>query len=109
MPVKGNSEGSVYFNKQRKNWIAQYYDYDAKKGNMKRKTKTFKTQDEAKKYLDTIMYQRENPYYIVHNRYPSLCNFKTKSTIKIKNKSNYRRLLWKSIKNNFRIRKNIFW
>ena len=31
MPEKGSSEGSIYFNKQRKNWIAQYYDFDIEK------------------------------------------------------------------------------
>lgn len=72
MAQKGCSTGSVYFNKQRKNWIAQYYDYDIKTGNIVRKTKTFKTEELAKKYLDTIMYQKENPLYIEHNGIP-LC------------------------------------
>ncbi len=72
MAEKGSSEGSVYFNKQRKNWIAQYYNYDIKTGNIARKTKTFKTEEEAKKYLDAIMYQKENPLYIKHNGIP-LC------------------------------------
>ena len=45
MAEKGSSEGSVYFNKQRKNWIAQYYNYDIKTGNIARKTKTFKTEE----------------------------------------------------------------
>lgn len=72
MAVKGSSEGSIYFNKQRKNWIAQYYDYDINTGEIKRKTKTFKTEEEAKKYLNTIMYQKENPLYIEHNGIP-LC------------------------------------
>lgn len=72
MAGKGSSEGSIFFNKQRKNWIAQYYDYDVKTGNIVRKTKTFKTKELAKKYLDTIMYQKENPLYIEHNGIP-LC------------------------------------
>ena len=58
MPIKGNSEGSIYFNKQRKNWLAQYYEYDINSGKTKRRTKTFKTADEAKKYLNVVMYQK---------------------------------------------------
>ncbi len=72
MTEKGSSTGSVYFNKQRKNWIAQYYDYDIKTGNIIRKTKTFKTEELGKKYLGTIMYQKENLLYIEHNGIP-LC------------------------------------
>ena len=72
MPKKGNSEGSIYFNKQRKNWIAQYYDFDVEKDKTIRKTKTFKTKEDAQKYLDTIMYQKQNPVYIQHHGIP-LC------------------------------------
>lgn len=72
MAEKGSSEGSIYFNKQRKNWIAQHYEYDIQKGKITRKTKSFKTEQDAKKYLDTIMYQKENPLYIKHNGIP-LC------------------------------------
>ena len=70
MPKKGNSEGSIYFNKQRKNWIAQYYDFDVEKDKTIRKTKTFKTKEDAQKYLDTIMYQKQNPVYIQHHGIP---------------------------------------
>ena len=28
MPIKGSSEGYVFFNKQRKKWNAQYKEYD---------------------------------------------------------------------------------
>lgn len=51
MPVKGSSEGIVFFNKQRKRWNAQYSDYDVQTGKIKKKTKSFKTEEEAKKYL----------------------------------------------------------
>ena len=70
MSSKGNGEGSVYYNKQRKKWNAQYKEYDTKTGKMKYKTKSFKTENEAQKYLNTIMYQKENPIYIEHNGIP---------------------------------------
>lgn len=66
------SEGYVYFNKQRKKWNACYPVYDVEKGKDKIKTKTFKTEEEARKYISMIMYQRENPIYIENNGIP-LC------------------------------------
>lgn len=79
---KGKGEGSVFFNKQRKKWNAQYKEYDAKTGTIKPKTKSFKTEEEAKKYLATIMYQKENPIYIEHNGIP-LCEV-MKANLKLK-------------------------
>ena len=66
------SEGYVYFNKQRKKWNACYPVYDVESGKDKIKTKTFKTEEEAKKHISMIMYQRENPIYIENNGIP-LC------------------------------------
>lgn len=82
MAVKGSSEGTIYFNKQRKKWNAQYKEYDAKTGTIKPKTKSFKTQEEAKKYLATVMYQKENPIYIEHNGIP-ICKV-MKANLKLK-------------------------
>mgnify|MGYP000081100541 FL=1 len=72
MAQKGLGEGYVFFNKQRKKWNAQYRDYDINTGTLKLKTKSFKTKEEAKKYLSTIMYQKENPIYVEHHGIP-LC------------------------------------
>ena len=82
MAEKGSSEGYVFFNRQRKKWNAQYREYDINTGKVKLKTKSFKTEDDAKKYLDTIMYQKENPLYIEHNGIP-LCEV-MKSNLKLK-------------------------
>ena len=82
MAEKGSSEGYVFFNRQRKKWNAQYREYDINTGKVKLKTKSFKTEDDAKKYLDTIMYQKENPLYIKHNGIP-LCEV-MKSNLKLK-------------------------
>ena len=86
MPVKGSSEGSVYFNKQRKNWIAQYYAYDVKTDTTVRKTKSFKTKEEAQKYISTIMYQKENSLYIEHHGIP-ICEL-LKQNLKLKYNTN---------------------
>lgn len=86
MAEKGTSEGYVFFNKQRKRWNTQYREYDINTGNLKLKTKSFKTEDEAKKYLSTIMYQKENPIYIEHNGIP-ICEV-MKANLKLKADTN---------------------
>lgn len=86
MPIKGNGMGSIFFNKQRKNWNAQYKEYDITTGKLQLKTKSFKTQEEAKKYLSTIMYQKENPLYIEHHGIP-LCEI-LKQNAKLKLETN---------------------
>lgn len=70
MRQKGNSTGYVFFNKQRKKWNAQYYEYNVKTGISKPKTKSFDSEEEANKYLSTIMYQKDNPLYIKNNGIP---------------------------------------
>lgn len=65
-----NNEGSVYYNKQRKKWNAQYMEYDPLTDTNKRKTKTFKSEADAEKFLATLMYQKENPIFIEHNGIP---------------------------------------
>ena len=82
MPIRGNGEGTIFFNKQRKKWNAQYKEYDARTGTIKPKTKSFKTEEEAKKYLATVMYQKENPVYIEHNGIP-ICEV-MKANLKLK-------------------------
>lgn len=82
MSVKGTSEGCVYFNKQRKRWNAQYYQYDIDTGRSKKITKSFKSEEEAKKYIKTIMYQKENPLFIEHNGIP--INEIMKANLKLK-------------------------
>ncbi len=72
MQKKSNSEGSVYYNKSRNRFTAQFYELDSKTGQNKRKTKDFKTEEEAKKYLENIMYQKQNSLYIEHNGIPLL-------------------------------------
>ena len=86
MPIKGSSEGYVFFNKQRKRWNAQYREYDVNTGNLKLRTKSFKTEEEAKKYLSTVMYQRQNPLYIEHHGIP-MCEI-LKQNLNLKRETN---------------------
>ena len=65
MPMKeGTGFGTVYYNKQRNRFSAQYMEYNPENDKFEKKTKSFKTEDEAQKFLSTIMYQRDNPLYI---------------------------------------------
>ena len=70
MDYSGYGEGSIFFRTDRKKWIAQYMDYDVMKDKSVKRCRSFNTKEEAKKFLDTIMYQRENPIYIEKNGLP---------------------------------------
>ncbi len=83
MPSREKGEGSIYFNKQRKNWLAQYYEYDIKKDKKVKKTKTFKAEEDAKQFLNTIMYQKENPIYIEHHGIPLIEILKSNLRLKL--------------------------
>ena len=113
MSVKGSGEGSIYYNKQRKNWLAQYYEYDIKKDKIVRKTKSFKSNEDAKKFLNTVMYQKENPLYIEHNGIPLyeilMSNLKLKEETNQISEGQYGRILntIKKIKNSPIGNKNI--
>ena len=50
MALKGSGEGYVFYNKQRNRWNAQYREYDINTGKLQLKTKSFKTEEDAKKY-----------------------------------------------------------
>ena len=82
----GNGEGSIYYNKQRKKFNAQYKEYDVEKGKYRVKTKSFKTEQEAKKFLSSLMYRKENPIYIEHNGLP-LCEL-MRTNLKLKYDTN---------------------
>lgn len=74
MPAKGSGEGYVFYNKQRKCFCAQYGEYNPKTGKTTKRTKSFKAEEDAKKYLKAIMYQKGNQLFIEHHGIP-LCEF----------------------------------
>lgn len=67
---KNTNIGSVYYNKQRKNWIASYNIIDVETKKNKRVRKSFSTQEEAKRYLRIIQYQKGNEIFIKYNSIP---------------------------------------
>ena len=70
MSKHSKSQGYITFRNDRKTWSVRYKEFNIEKGKNITKSKDFKTREEAKKYLDTIMYQKENPLYIEHNGIP---------------------------------------
>lgn len=71
MPKKsGSGAGSLYFDNTKKKWLVQRYVTDYKTGKSVRKIKVFSSEEEGKKYLSTLMYQKENSLYIKYNGLP---------------------------------------
>ena len=83
MPKKGQSNGSVYYIKSRNKWIAQYYEFDYTKNKTVAKRKILPTEEEARKTLDSIMYQKSNSIYIKHNGIPLIELMKAQEKAKL--------------------------
>lgn len=79
---KGKAQGYITYRKDRKCWVVRYNEIDIKENKRVVKSKNFDTKEEAKKYLASIMYQRENPIYIKHNGIP-FCEL-MRSNLKLK-------------------------
>ena len=56
--------GSIYYNKQRKNWICQIYEFDLESGTKKRVRKSFKERQKAEDYLTEHALQKKSSAYI---------------------------------------------
>ena len=68
--MHNKGEGSVFFRKDRQKWCAQYYEPDPITEEKKVKRKLFDNKEEAEKYLQSIMFQKENPIFIKHHGIP---------------------------------------
>lgn len=68
--MSNKNSGYITFRNDRKTWCARYTEYDITQGKNITKSKNFKTKAEAEKYLQTIMYQKENPLYINNHGIP---------------------------------------
>ncbi len=67
---KGDGLGSVYYNKNRDNWMVQCYYYDSITNEKKKRTKSFKTKEEAEDYLNRLALQKEDKLYIENKGIP---------------------------------------
>ena len=70
MSEKGSSQGYIFYNKKRQTWQAQYIYYDPETGARKHRSKTFRSPDDAKKFLKTFNYQKDNSLFIQNNGIP---------------------------------------
>ncbi len=67
-PNLGN--GSIYYNKERKNWTVSYPMIDLETGKDKRVRKSFATQELARQHLDEILLLKHNTIFIENNGIP---------------------------------------
>lgn len=70
MREKGTGNGSIYYSKDRKQFVYQYSELDVITGKQRRKIKRFKTLEEAENYRKSLNYQKENPLFIEYNGLP---------------------------------------
>lgn len=80
--MSNKNEGFVCYRADRRTYCARYPELNPVTNKTIMKSKSFKTKEEAQKYLDTIMYQKDNSLYIEHHGIP-LCEF-MKSNLKLK-------------------------
>ena len=83
MRKKGTSQGSVYYDKRRKRWITQIFEVDPVTQESKKKSKSFNTEEDARNYIRTRNYQRENVAYIENNGIPLIEIMKTNVRLKL--------------------------
>lgn len=67
---KGNKQGSIFFDKNAKKWRAMYYVIDSGTKEEKKITKSFISEQEAKDFLATKLYQKNNEIFIKNNGIP---------------------------------------
>lgn len=56
MREKGTGNGSIYYSKDRKQFVYQYSELDVITGKQRRKIKRFKTLEEAENYRKSLNY-----------------------------------------------------
>lgn len=67
---KGNKQGSVFFDKNAKKWRAMYYVVDIETKKEKKITKSFLSEIEARNFLASKLYQKNNEIFIKNNGIP---------------------------------------
>lgn len=70
MATNYNQDGSIYYIKDRNRWRCEYKIFEPDTSTFTRKTKTFRSEQEAKDFFATLQYQKGNSLYIKHNGIP---------------------------------------
>lgn len=68
--TKGESLGSIYFRSDRNMWVVQSVFYDSTTDRKRKRTKAFKTKEEAEDYLRRLALQKEDKSYIENKGIP---------------------------------------
>ena len=76
-----NNEGSVFYNKARNKWNAQYKINE--NGIIKVKTKSFKTKIDAEDFIDIIMYERDANKYLKSHKINLTAFMKSRALAKL--------------------------
>jgi integrase len=95
--TKGNKVGSIFYDKNAKKWRANYYMTDLDSKEEKRYSKSFITEKEAKDFLETKQYQKNNELYIKNNGIPlnqlMKTNARKKADMNLISETQYARIL----------------
>lgn len=67
---KKNKSGYVFYDKSRDRWKVEYFVVDKESKNEKKLSKTFIDEKEAKEFLNTIQYRKEDKIFIQNNGIP---------------------------------------
>ena len=65
-----NQDGSIYYIQNRNKWRCEYKIFDPNTSQFIKKTKQFRSEQEAKDFFATLQYQKGNSLYIKHNGIP---------------------------------------
>ncbi len=76
-----NNEGSVFYNKTRNRWNAQYKVKE--NGKIKLKTKSFKSKKDAEDFIDIIMYERDTTNYLKNHKINLTAFMKSRALAKL--------------------------
>ena len=107
------SNGNVFYRKDRNRWVTKFFIKDYTTGKLVEKRKIFQTEQEAKDFLKTLEYQKENPIFIKNNGIPLAeilkLNLNRKKEMNLISESQYNRVLMsiKKIEKSYIAQKNI--
>ena len=107
------SNGNIFYRKDRKRWVTKYFIKDYNTGKLVEKRKIFQTEQEAKDFLKTLEYQKEDPIFIKKNGIPLAeilkLNLNKKKEMNLISESQYNRVLMsiKKIEKSYIAQKNI--
>lgn len=78
---RGNNEGSIFFNKARNKWNAQYKVKE--NGKIKLKIKSFQSKKDAQDFIDIIMYERDANKYLNNYKINLTAFMKSRALVKL--------------------------